>query len=800
MCAVFTAFRVPSSAKNHMTNEKPHADCHTFGSLNKIVQCDDRVALNFDFGSLELAATPGGTLLVRIGRETPLPAYRSFAVNDIKYLGDLSVSVTGSLIIVLSERLQVQIRPDAVFDFLWRDGAGITTDVTFDSRDSGLFIRNLLKPDDRVYGLGEKTGSLDKRSRSYRMRNTDVWLENKDGIDRLTDPLYASFPFYIVHNTVGAYGVFIDNAEFVEFDLSGSLYCDVQIPAEVANYHFLPGPTLPDVLRQYTGLTGRMELPALWTLGYHQCRWSYPDETAVQGIAGQLRERQIPADGIWFDIDYMDDYRVFTWNRKAFRKPARLIKDLAADGFQSVSIVDPGIKVEKGCPVYEDGRDKDCFVKHEDGLEYHGKVWPGRCAFPDFHSDRARKWWAELINRWLQETSIEGLWIDMNEPSSVDLSGPIGTTVFGEDRLPHCRARNTYALQMARATMAGMLRRAPDSRPFILTRAAFCGVQTVAAMWSGDNSSKWEHLAESLPMLLNLGLSGVPFVGADIGGFAGDADGELLARWFQVGALYPFCRNHSARGSRHQEPWRFGGAVESSCRKYLELRYRLLPYIYNLFYQAAQTGAPVMRPLAWHYPDDPATFDLEDQFMLGGDILAAPVVSAGQTKRLVYLPEGFWYRWMTEVEEAFEGPTTFWAGAPLDELPLFIRAGAIIPMWIPAQHTAAIDRARVELHIWPGDGQLGFYEDDMESRAYRRGEFRLTSFRLGLRGDVLKLSWAAPRRRFKSERNDWKLKFHRISGGSVILDGQPIRADRSENTLDVLITDDAQGHELILEF
>ena len=268
----------------------------------------------------------------------------------------------------------------------------------------------------------------------------------------------------------------------------------------------------------------------------------------------------------------------------------------------------------------------------------------------------------------------------MNEPSSVDVSGPIEDTTAGEECLPHHRARNTYGLQMARATRAGMLQNAPDSRPFLLTRAAFCGVQTAAALWSGDNSSKWEHLAESLPMLMNLGLSGVPFVGADIGGFAGDVDGELLVRWIQAGAFYPFCRNHSARSTRNQEPWMFGEEVEAICRKYLELRYRLLPCIYNLFYEASETGAPIMRPLVWQYPDDPAAFALQDQFMLGPDLLVAPVLAPGMRKRLVYLPEGFWYRWMPVAQEKFEGPMRFWASAPLAELPLIQRTELHVPV------------------------------------------------------------------------------------------------------------------------
>ena len=371
-----------------------------------------------------------------------------------------------------------------------------------------------------------------------------------------------------------------------------------------------------------------------------------------------------------------------------------------------VTIVDPGVKVDPDYRLYAEGRSGGHFIQQPNGEEYNGNVWPGLSAFPDFHRAETREWWAGHVRRWLESSGLGGLWNDMNEPSSTDVNGKLMEARHAEGALPHTSARNTYALQMARATQAGMLAYNPDWRPFLLTRAAFSGTQTVAALWGGDNSSCWEHLAASLPMLMNLGLSGMPFVGVDIGGFTGDANGELLARWTQAGAFYPFCRNHTASGTAAQEPWAFGAEVEAICRKYIQLRYQLLPYFYNLFYQATATGAPVMRPLVWHYPHDPATFNLNDEFLLGPDLLVAPILAPGLKARAVYLPEGSWYRWEKGVTTPIHGPGQIVAHAPLDEIPLFVRAGAILPMWDAAPHTGAINRTSLRLHLWPGKGSL----------------------------------------------------------------------------------------------
>ena len=842
------------------------------GDFQLFTDHDDRVVATASRGAIEIAPAPGGALRVRLSRRKRLPAYHSLVVPPSPAAASASPAVRsasaqgaaarkrGGGFSVVNENLAAQLQFDPLaLSFSFKRGPAFAADVATGVRGDHIVVRKALRPGEHIYGLGEKTGWLDKRGRKYKMRNSDVWLEHPAGIGNATDPLYASFPVFVVHSAKGTYGLFVDNAEFVEFDFTNEDWYEFSAPADVLNYYVLPGPTLPDVLRQYTGLTGRMPLPALWTLGFHQCRWSYASEAEVRRVAAELRQRNIPADGIWFDIDYMDGFRVFTWNKKRFPRPKQLAADLSRDGFHTVTIVDPGVKVDQGYKIYDEGRVGDHFVKHINGDEYNGSVWPGRSAFPDFHRPETRAWWAGQVRGCLADFGLSGIWNDMNEPASTDLTGPILDARHDGGKLPHASARNTYALQMARATYDGMSAHDPDSRPFILTRAAFSGAQTVAALWCGDNHSYWEHLASSLPMLMNLGLSGMPFVGVDIGGFGGDSNGELLARWTQVGAFYPFCRNHAAIGTRAQEPWTFGPEVEAICRKYLSLRYQLLPHLYNLFYEAAQTGAPVMRPLAWHYPKDPVTFNLNDQFMLGPNLLIAPILAPGLTARAVYLPKGRWYRWRADGvpstrfasgqalsgapsgrsgaqskgtararrpappstslrtcfdygpqsfgftsfrsgsrasaqgAEVYDGPTRLIADAPLDELPLFVRAGAIIPMWPLAQHTGAIDRDEVTLHIWPGEGVLDFYEDDGATRAYVCGDYGLTRFKVETGSDGVAVHWGKPKGGRRPGRSSLRFAFHGLHIAAARLDGQPVAVRHNA----VQVKDDGQKHNLV---
>ena len=785
----------------------------TLGNFVRLADCDDCVRATAQAGLLELSAAPGGTLRVRLGRGelTPdgkrLPHYQSLALSgtlDLEGLRRQALTVKrrrGALEIPTPDvTARLNLEPLAMSFTLPGSRLVFGADLGLGFRDGHIVVRKSLRQGAHIYGLGEKTGWLDKRHRCYTMRTTDVYLENPAGMGAHTDPLYASFPVFIVHNAEASYGIFVDSPEFTTFDFTQDDAYEFTAPADALTYYLLPGPALPDILRQYTDLTGRMPLPALWALGYHQCRWSYPTDAEVRRVAAKLRSQLIPADSVWCDIDYMDGFRVFTWNNKAFPDPKKLTANLGRQGFRVVTIVDPGVKVDEQYRVYAEGRAGRHFIRQPDGEEYNGNVWPGLSALPDFHQAETREWWAGLVQRWLTENGLAGLWNDMNEPASTDVNGKLMEALHAGGHLPHAAARNTYALQMARATCEGMRAHNPDSRPFLLTRAAFSGAQTVAALWAGDNSSLWEHLAASLPMLMNLGLSGMPLVGADIGGFNGDAHGELLARWTQAGAFYPFCRNHSAAGTRAQEPWAFGPEVEAICRRYIELRYQLLPYFYQLFHQAAETGAPVMRPLVWHYPQDPATFNLNDQFMVGPDLLVAPVIAPGVEARSVYLPEGPWYRWGHGQTTPLRGPGHIVASAPLEELPLFVRGGAILPMWNLAQHTGAIDRASLRLHIWPGKGHLPLYEDDGDTQAYAQSTagYRQTPFAVHVEKHRLFIHWEAPFGDYRDARKRWTFVVHAWRGLKATLDGKPVALRQTSDAVTLAIKDNRQRHTLII--
>ncbi len=558
------------------------------------------------------------------------------------------------------------------------------------------------------------------------------------------------------------------------------------------------------MLRQYTDLTGRMPMPALWTLGYHQCRWSYGSDDQVRQVAQGLREHGIPADCIWLDIDYMDGYRVFTWNKERFPDVAGLTADLAGQGLRAVTIVDPGVKVDPEYFLYQEGQQGGRFIRHPDGREYHGNVWPGESAFPDFHDPAARAWWGGHVAQWLAETGLAGIWNDMNEPACTDITGPVNEVLHAGGRLPHPSARNTYGLQMARATYDGMLRRDPDARPFILTRAAYSGAQTVTAQWLGDNSSVWEHLAASLPMLMNMGLSGMPFVGVDIGGFMGDTDGELLARWAQAGAFYPFCRNHSAIGTPP------AGAVgfRSAGRGHLPPLHRAALPVAALSLQRLPSSRADRR--AGHAPPGLALPGRPERAQpqrpvpgrFGHSGRARPGTRSHRALglpaqgRLVSLAISH----LQSPISLSHGPTHIVAEAPLEELPLFVRGGAIIPAWPLAQHTGAIDRADTRLHVWPGDGRLDYYEDDGSTQAYARSEegWRVTPFQVRAARSGWSVKWGPPRGAYEAGREKWTLVLHGAGRARVALDGRPVKARREGDAAVVQVPDDGRKHAVTI--
>lgn len=605
--------------------------------------------------------------------------------------------------------------------------------------------------DARYYGFGQKQGFLDKRGQRMSLWATDEPLHILDN-----DELYQAIPFYVTMQEGGqSTGIFVDCPARVTYDVAKAEadVCAMELAVPVLDAYVFAGPGPKDVIGRYTDLTGRMELPPLWALGYQQCRYSYYPESRVREVAAEMRARDIPCDVIHLDIHYMDGYRVFTWDKERFPNPRQMVADLAADGFKTITIVDPGVKVDARYEVFQQGIRDDHFVCHPDGELFIGTVWPGRTAFPDFLREETRHWWGEWHRELLHDVGIAAIWNDMNEPSCFARNTFPDEVLQGEDgeQVRHADVHNVYGQLMAVATHDALKRLQPDKRPFLLTRSGYAGIQRYAAVWMGDNHSWWEHLLTSMPMCLGMGMSGVPFVGTDIGGFQRDTNGELLARWMQMGAFMPFCRNHSALDTIDQEPWSFGPEVEAIARNFLRLRYRLLPFLYNEFYNSIQTGLPVMRPLVLEYPSDPNAFHLSDQFLLGADLLVCPVYQPGATKRMVYLPAGEWVDFWTG--SRFEGAQHIVADAPLEQMPLFVRAGAIIPMEHAVNHTGERDGKELFLHVYVGsdggaddgaggrhgrhgDGSLELYEDAGEGFGYLHGESALTTMTLKHEADA----------------------------------------------------------------
>ncbi|GIO35647.1 hypothetical protein J41TS12_05080 [Paenibacillus antibioticophila] len=596
---------------------------------------------------------------------------------------------------------------------------------------SRMQCRTAMPEDAAVYGLGETTGFLNKRGEKYTMWNSDIFDPHVPD----TESLYQSIPVLIQHSKSGTFGVFIDEP--------GKLVVDMredrdQVMLETfhgkMDLYILPGPGIKEVVAAYARLTGVMELPPLWSLGYQQSRFSYMNQEEVLGLAAAFREKRIPCDVIYLDIHYMDEYKIFTFDPVRFPNPKQMIAELKTMGFRIVPVVDPGVKIDAGYSVYEQGSAEGYFCRKPDGELFTGDVWPGASVFPDFTEETTRQWWGRL-HQFYVEHGISGIWNDMNEPSvfnspSKTLDPDVVHRNGGQEK-PHEELHNLYGLLMCEATRNGLARLLDGERPFVLTRAGYAGIQRYAAVWTGDNRSYWEHMEMFMAMGMNLGLSGVAFCGADIGGFMHHTSGELLARWTQLGAFTPFFRNHSAIETRNQEPWHFGEEIEAICRKYIELRYRLLPYIYSLFRASTQDGLPIMSPLVLHHPLDQRVKNLSDQYLFGTHLLVAPICRPGREHRVVYLPEGVWFDYWTGERHA--GGQNVVAYAPLDTLPLYVKSGAVLPMIPGSQHTGTAEWQSLNIHLYglgagtdcPGQepitGEFTLYEDDGISDAYTRG-------------------------------------------------------------------------------
>jgi len=671
--------------------------------------------------TLRVTALTDSILRVRITRGGQFPEDASWAVPEEVRRKSVAVSQTkdgfrtGGVVVHINAAALGLTVTDS-------DGHVIVQDQRDPLRfvDRGFTLRKAMEAGESYYALGDKTGPFNRRGASYVNWNTDAW-----GFDRGTDPIYKSIAFTIASGGAGgAYGLFLDNTFRSAFDFGHRDDGTLEISADGGpiDYYIIAGPTVGDVVRRYTDLTGKAPLPPRWALGFQQSRYSYMSETEVRGIAKRLRSERIPTDVIWLDIDFQDRNRPFTTNSKTFPDLKGLAGDLAAEGFKLVTITDLHVAhaPDQGYKPYDSGLGGDHFLKTSDGKTYIAPVWPGPSVFPDFTRKASRDWWGGLYKEFVDD-GIAGFWNDMNEPAifetptktmPLDTVHRIDSDDFAPRAASHAEVHNAYGMENSRATYEGLLKLRPNVRPFVMTRATFAGGQRFAVNWTGDNSSTWEHLKLAVQQMLNLGLSGQAWTGADVAGFIGGASPDLMTRWYEIAAFTPIFRSHAANSAPRAEPWVDGPEHLAIRKRFIEERYRLLPYLYALAELNSRTGDPIMRPVFYDYPDmAKAPCDQSMAFTVGRDLLVVPPpnLTAPQAYE-VCLPSTGWY--------------DYWNGRRIDSvkitepnelahLPVYVRPGAILPRQPVTQSTSEVPKGPLSIDIYPGpDCQGQIYWDD----------------------------------------------------------------------------------------
>lgn len=625
-----------------------------------------------------------------------------------------------------------------------------------------------VQKEEKFIGLGEKTGNLNRSGRAYTNWNTDYFAY---GIG--DDPLYMSIPFYIGVHDKGAYGIFFDNTHKSVFNFGASTNRFVYFSAEDGDldYYFIHQPSVGEIISSYTWLTGRMQMPPKWALGFQQCRYSYYPESEVYTVAQTFRDKKMPADVIYLDIHHMEGYKVFTFDGEKFPDPKSMISRLKEKGFKVVVIMDPGIKTQKGYLPFEEGLEKDLLVKYPDGKTYEGQVWPGWCAFPDFTKEETRRWWAEKMS-FYTEAGVDGFWTDMNEPASWGQFTPnLIEFEYEGEKASHRKARNVYGMQMARSAQEGSTFQNPDKRPFVLTRSGFAGIQRYAAAWTGDNVANEEHMLAGIRLVNSLGLSGVSFSGYDVGGFAGEASKSLFARWMSIGAFAPFYRAHSMINSNDSEPWAFGEEVEEISRNYMKLRYRLLPTIYSKFYSSSNSGLPLSESLAVQFTQDQNIYHtaFQNQYLFCDSLLIAPVESTKEITK-VYLPEGEWYYLFSD--QKHYGNQTIYQDCPINYLPVYVKAGQVFAMQSDVESTEFAHDGILRIHVYQGKtgSEYLHYEDAGEGLEYQSGEFLKRIIRYVPATGTLKFE--RPEGNYPGDFKRLKIYFHGFSTDTLKIGGK----------------------------
>jgi alpha-glucosidase len=786
------------------------------GKVQRVEKLKDGVELTSGAAKVRVTVFRDGIFRVRVAPDGNFPKDFSWAVVESVEPPAVKIEENQKEIRIISGNVIAAIqRAPLLINFSDAAGTVYLADephLPMAWNGKRMRIWKEMPADENYYGLGDKAGPMNRRNRSFTNWNTDEF-----GWQESTDPLYKTIPFFIGLRRGMAYGLFFDNTYRSVFDFGKESADFFSFGAEGGelNYYFIAGPEPKKIIEEYTAMTGRTPLPPLWTLGYQQSRYSYYPESRAREIVNTLREKKIPADAIYFDIDYQQGNAPFTINREYFPTFEKMISDFRAKGMHTILITDLHIKKDPGhgYAPYDSGIKNDVFVKNPDGSVYVGTVWPGDSVFPDFTLSRVREWWGGLYKDFVG-MGAAGFWNDMDEPAlfeRADKTMPLDTRHRLDDgtSVDHRAIHNVFGMQNVRATYEGLRKLQPDERPFVLTRAAYSGAQRYAATWTGDNSSTWNHLKMSTPMLLSMGISGYPLVGDDIGGFAGSPTADLLTRWFEVGALNPIYRDHTAKGTADQEPWVHGPEHEAIRRKYIELRYELMPYLYTGIEEASRTGLPLMRPVFLEYPQASEFYGDNRDFLFGRDFFVAPVTTDMVDAEEISLPPGEWYDFWTSAK--LSSKDKFTLQPRLDEMPLYVRAGAIVPMQPVVQSTEEKPNGPLELRVYlpnsaaSGDCRGTLYQDDGHTFAYQKGELLRISYSCQLSSGAATISSTIEKSAYQPW---WKSVELTIYGAAaapkeVRMEGQVIhdwRYDSLAHTVTLIVPDALKNWSVRLAF
>ena len=704
--------------------------------------------------TLEVTALRDDVLRVRLVHAGALPEDASWAVLPAARTSSQAVQATADGF--RTSALQVHV--GAGLELTVTDAAGNPIQKDAEPAEwtgSRFRIYKEKDPEDHFFGLGDKPGPLDRAGQSYVMWNTDNF-----GWQESTDPIYKDIPFFLDFRKGRATGILFDNTWRSFFDFGHELAHEYSFGATAGpvDYYLMYGPDPKKVMEEYAWLTGPTPLPPLWALGFQQSRYSYETETRLTTVADRLRADHIPADALYLDIDYQIKNRPFTVNPVTFPNFRGMIQKLAAQHFHVVAITDLHIAdlPDQGYTPYDTGVAGDNFVENPDGSTYVGPVWPGPSVFPDFSRKQTRDWWGTLYTTFVAD-GVAGFWNDMNEPAVFrypsktmpdDVQHRIDEPGFQKRTASHLEMHNVYGMLNSEATYDGVLKLRPNERPFVLTRASYAGGQRYAATWTGDNSSTWNHLRMTTPQLINLGLSGFAMSGADVGGFAGSPSPDLLTKWLEIAAFQPIDRDHAAKGTRDHEPWVDGPAQEAIRRRFIEQRYRLMPYIYTLAEETSRTGIPMLRPLFLEFPNatpdgHPLDLDASGEFLLGPNLLLAPDPSPEEVAPYeLHLPPGVWYDFWTGERLDRRGPRAatdleqrdavlalkpLMLEPKLDTVPAYARGGGVLPMAPLTESTDQTPNGPLTLRVYLGEGTSpctgDVYADDGHTFNFQKGQF-----------------------------------------------------------------------------